>query len=332
MTSPTVSYFSKKLLSILFIASLLLVPVAAWAQEQDYTEEQYKVFQDIQAQKDDAQKVDAIVKFLRENPKNGLRPSMIAEYQKTIVDLEKEKKWSQIISLGDKFLEAVPNDSFTINALTAAYSETGNMKGFAAFGEKAYAAKPSPDLAMAIAKAYQQLGNEAKAMQWKEKVLAADPDNIEILMEAMKKYAAAQNVAQASKYAKQCLATLPKAKKPEGMNDQTWKSTMDNAYAVAYGVIGQEAFSKNQFGLAITNLESAVKYYKRNDGAYYALGMSYWQSRKMDAAMLNFAKAYVIRGGYANSAKSQLDKIFASSKITPAAQQRLMERATQDLK
>jgi hypothetical protein len=79
-------------------------------------------------------------------------------------------------------------------------------------------------------------------------------------------------------------------------------------------------------------LENAVKYYKRNDGAYYALGMSYWQSRKMDAAMLNFAKAYIIRGTYANSAKSQLDKIFASSKMTPASQQRIMERATQDLK
>ena len=330
MNSPRASYLSKTLLSILFAACLILTPSLVRAQE--YTEEEYKVFQDVQAEKDAAKKIDMIVAFLKEKPKNALRPNMVAEGQKVIVELSNAKKWSQLIAVGDKFIDVVPNDTITVNALTAAYSETGNMKGFAAMGEKAYAAKPSADLAMALARAYQQLGNEAKALQWREKVLAADPDNIEILMETMKKYAATQNMAQASKYAKQCLTLLPKATKPAGMNDQTWKSTTDNAYAVAYGVIGQEAYAKNQFAAAIPNQENAVKYYKRNDGAYFALGMSYWQSRKLDAAMLNFAKAYIIRGAYANSAKGQLDKIFASSKMTPAAQQRVMEKAQQDLK
>lgn len=330
MNSPSVPYFSKTLVAALFAACLILTPSPVRAQ--DYSEEDYKIFQDVQAEKDDAKKVDMIVAFLKEKPKNGLRPNMVAEGQKVIVELSNAKKWSQLIAVGDKFLDVAPNDTIAINAITAAYSETGNMKGFAAFGEKAYAAKPSAELAMALAKAYQQLGNEAKALQWKEKVLATDPDNIEILMDTMKKHVAAQNMAQAVKYAKQCLSVLPKTQKPAGMSAEAWKNTVDNGYAVAYGVIGQDAFTKNQFGLAIKNLEAAVTYYKRNDGAYYALGMSYWQSRKLDAAMLNFAKAYIIRGAFANSAKAQLDKIFSSYKTTAAAQQRLMEKAQQDLK
>jgi tetratricopeptide (TPR) repeat protein len=273
-----------------------------------------------------------IVAFLKEKPKNGLRPNMIAEGQKVIVELSNAKKWSQLITLGDKFVDIAPSDNIAINALTAAYSETGNMRGFTTFGEKAYANKPNGDLAMALAKAYQQLGNEAKSLQWKEKVLSADPNNIEILMDTMKRSASSQNLTQAVKYAKQCLALLPKAQKPANTDATAWKNTVDNAYAVAYGVIGQDAYAKNQYGLAIKNLEEAVRYYKRMDAAYFALGMSYWQSRKLDAAMLNFAKAYIIHGAAANSAKAQLDKIFASSKMTAAAQQRVMERAQQDLK
>jgi tetratricopeptide (TPR) repeat protein len=326
MNSP----FSKTLVAILFAACLIITPKLVKAQ--DYTEEEYKVFQDVQAEKDDAKKIDMIVAFLKEKPKNGLRPNMIAEGQKVMVELSKEKKWNQVISLGDKLVDVAPSDSITVNALTAAYSETGNMKGFTSFGEKAYANRPSPDLAMALAKAYQQLGNDAKSLQWKEKILASDPDNVEILIDTMKKASANQNLAQAVKYAKQCLLALPKAQKPANSDAAAWKNTVDSAYAIAYGVIGQDAYAKNQFGIAITNLENAVRYYKRMDAAYFALGMSYWQSRKLDAAMLNFAKAYIIHGAAANSAKTQLDKIFASSKMAPAAQQRVMDRAAQDLK
>ena len=322
--------FSKVLLTILFVAGLVVAPNVVLAQE--YTEEDYKVFQDVQAEKDDAKKVDMIVKFLTEKPKNQLRPNMINECQKVIVDLSNAEKWNQIIALGDKILDVAPNDDIVVRAMTVAYAKTNNTKGFATFGERVYASKPSPEFAMEISRAYQKLGNDAKAIQWKEKVLASDPDNIEILAEAMKRYAAAQNMAQAVKYARNCLKVLPTAKKPDSMDAATWKATTEQTYAIAYGVIGQDAFQKNQFGVAITNLENSVKYHKRNDGAYYALGMSYWQARKLDAAMLNFAKAYLIKGPNSASARTQLNKIFQSSRVTPAAQQRVMDRAQQDLK
>jgi len=331
MNSTTVSYFSRTLVSFLFAAALIVTPKLVKAQ--DYTEEQYKLFQDVQAEKDGAKKVDMIVGFLKENPKNGLRPNMVAEYQKAIVDLRNEKRWTQIIPLCEKFLAVAPTDDFSETALAAAYSETNNLKGYVAFAEKVYASKPSAGLANDIARAYQKLGNEAKYLQWREKVLASDPDNIEILVDQIKKYSSTQQNVQALKYAKQCLNALPGAKKPAGTDEQAWKSTVDQAYAIAYNVVGQDAYNNRHYAEAIKNLESAARYYKRNDGAYYLLGMCYWQTNKIEPAMLNFAKAYVIHEAAANSAKQQLDKIWKEGhQGTLTGEDRMIQRAQQDLK
>jgi tetratricopeptide (TPR) repeat protein len=331
MASHRVSYITKTLLSILFVAGMVLAPVKIWAQEP--TEEEYKSLTDIQAEKDATKKAELIFSFLKEKPKTAYRPNVNAEYQKIILELRSEKKWNQIIAMGEKFMDVAPGDDFTEKALTEAYAETNNMKGFATYGEKAYAQKPSAALAMEIAKAYQKLGNDAKYNQWREKVLAQDPENIEILVDMVKRYQASNNTAQALKYAKSCLQALPTAKKPEGIDAQAWKNTTDAGYAVAYGVIGANAYQNQKYVDAISNLNNAVKYYKNMDMAYYYLGMSYWQQNKLDPAMLNFAKAYLLRGGTSANAKKYLDQLWASShRNSLAGVEKVVERARQDLK
>jgi tetratricopeptide (TPR) repeat protein len=331
MTSSSVSYISRTLLSILFAVCLVFTPKLVCAQE--YTEEEFKAWEDIQAEKEAVKKTDMIVKFLQASPKNPLRPNIVSEFQKVLVSLKNEEKWTQIIALGDKFLSVAPGDDFTEQYLFAAYAKTGNSKGVANLGEKVYASKPSPELAMEIAKAYQRIGNDAKYVQWREKVLASDPNNIEILADMIKRYSANQNLPQAVKYANTCLKALPTAKKPAGMSDQDWQETQNQAYAIAYGVIGADAYQRNNYGLAIRSFESAVKYYKRNEMAYYHLGLCYWQQNKPEPAMLNFAKAYIIKGSVSASAKKYLDQLWKSSHpTTPAGVNRVIERAQQDLK
>jgi tetratricopeptide (TPR) repeat protein len=331
MASHSVSYFSKTLLSILFIAGLVLSPNMVRAQEP--TEEEYKALTDIQAEKDVTKKAEMIFTFLKDKPKTAYKPNVMAEYQKIIIDLKNAKQWTQIIAMGDKFLAVSPSDDFTEAALTQAYAETNNMKGFATFGEKAYSIKPSLALAQAIANAYQKIGNDAKYTQWREKVLSMDPNNVEILIDMTKRYQAAQNNAQALKYAKMTLAALPTAKKPDGIDAPAWKNTTDAGYAVAYGVIGANAYQNNRYAEAITNLSNAVRYYKRMDLAYYYMGMSYWQQNKLQPAMLNFAKAYIIKGATAASAKKYLDQLWASShRNSLVGVNAVIEKAQQELK
>jgi len=334
MTSLSSYYFPRTLLtllSLLFAAGLIFAPVKAQAQEP--TEEEYKTLQEIIAENDAVKKTDMIVKFLKEKPKHTYRQNLVAEFQKTIAELRKEKKWAQVISLCDKFIDVVPDDSYALAAMTEAFSQTGNTKGFATFAEKVYATKPNAQLALAIAKAYRSLGNDGKFIQWGEKVLASDPENIEMLGEMTRRALAAQNMPQAVKYAKMSLKALPNAQRDPGMDEATWKNTVNTVYATAYGALGAYAYENKNYPEAIKYLDSAVKYFKRNDIAYYYLGMSYWQQNKLDAAMLNFAKAYLIKGAVSASAKKYLEQLYASThrnKLTGI--ERVIERAQQDLK
>ena len=230
-------------------------------------------------------------------------------------------------------MDVAPGDDFTEKALTEAYAETNNMKGFATYGEKAYAQKPSAALAMEIARAYQKLGNDAKYNQWREKVLAQDPDNIDILVDMTQRYSASQNLPQALKYAKMCLKALPTAKKPAEMDAQAWKNKVDAGYAVAYGVIGNNAYQNRNYAEAVTNLNNAVRYYKNMDQAYYFLGNSYWQLNQLEPAMLNFAKAYLLRGSTSAAAKKYLDQLWSSGhRGSLVGEERVIDKARLDLK
>jgi len=331
MNSLKVSYISRTLLSFLFVAGLILTPNLVQAQEQSQEEKEYEAYQKIAAEKDIAQKVDLVVTFLKESPKSQYKPNVIAEYQNAVLKLREEKKWQQVVSACEKFIRVDSDDAFSIGALTVAYAETKNSKGFVAFAEKSYASKPSGELAYAIAKGYLELKNDAKFLQWAEKTLASNPDKMDLTIELTKRALAVEDHAKATKYAKMTLSALQNAKKPESVDAQAWKTTTDLYYAVSYAALGAASYSNRNYPDAINNLTNAVKYYKRMSTAYYFLGMSFWQQNKIAQAQLNFAKAYVIDGNAA--AKKQLDTLWSQSHGgSLAGMQVVIDRARQELK
>jgi tetratricopeptide (TPR) repeat protein len=330
MTSPLLSKISKTLLcSLLFC----LTYTVSSAQTQEYSEDENKAYEEIKAATDPIKKIELSTKFFAAKPKTSVKDNVLYEYHAALQELREAKNWSSIINLGDKFLDAVPTDETTFGFLTAAYESTGNTKGFATYGEKMYASKPSAQLASAIAYAYLKLENEAKFIQWGEKVLVNDPDNVVIAGEITGKHLRNRNYPQATKYARMCLKALPTAKKPGNIDTKDWKNYTDTYYFNAYYTLGAAAFEANQFAQAIPNLENAAKYNKRFDTIYYCLGMSYWQTNKMQPAMLNFAKAVVLKGNVAASSKQNLEKIWKGShRGALTGIDTVYDKAKQDLK
>lgn len=310
-----------------------LTNTRAMAQDPStYTEEQYKVYTDMQAEKAGAQKIALALKFLQTWPKSGLREHVVSQYHQAMTEFQKAGAWSQIMSNGEKFLSLVPDDTTTIGLLAQGYQQQNNPRQFVVFGEKIFSKNPNANLAYMLAKSYQELGNDAKFIQWGEKTVSLNPGNHEILMALAKSYSVAKQGAEATKYANQCIKALESAKKPETVNDTQWKDYVNGSLAQCYAIIGNSFYDRKVLPQAIANLEKSLTYYKRNDVAYYFLGMSYWQSNKSAEAMLNFAKAYLLKGQTAAASKQYLDQLYKSgNRGSLAGQERVIEMARKQL-
>ncbi len=319
---------------VVFLCALLLP--AARGQEtpaQNYTMEEYKAFEAIGAEPDAAKKTTLIIQFLKERPQSTLRPNVLGAYQTMMTGLQNAKKWHELISAGEQFIALTPDDFYTIALLATGYQETKNYNKFVNYGEKVFEKGPSGNLAYYMAKAYLELKNQPKFLLWGEKTVGFMPDNHEMLLELTKQYGEARRYTQASKYGKMCLKAIQGATKPEATPEKTWKDYTANVYATCYYIVGYSSFELKDYAGAVANLENSLKYYKRNEMAFYHLANSYWQLNKIDMAMLNFAKAYLLGGSSSKAAKQYLDNLYKSTHSqTLVGQERVINKAKEELK
>jgi len=332
MTPTTNQRFRPNRASMLFLAAFVFVSPLR-AQEPQYTAEEYKAYEDATKETDVAKKTELLVAFLKERPKSTLREHIIAAYQAMMNNLHSASNWKSVIASGELFLTAAPNDIYTISLLTTAYQESKNPRKFVQYGEKVFAQTPQGNTAYYLAKAYQDLKNDAKFLQWAEKTVELLPDNYEMLLELTKAYAAGKRNPQASKYGKQCIKTFQSAAKPEAVSDKDWKAYANNALASCNAIVGNVAFEQQDYNSAVTYLESSLKYFSRNDMAYYYLGQAYWQTNKLDLAMLAFAKGYLLNGSSSPSSKQHLENLYRSThRNSLVGLERVIAKAKQEIR
>lgn len=132
--------------------------------------------------------------------------------------------------------------------------------------------------------AYEYAGNAAKADEYGEKAIAADPNNVEYLDAVANDYANRQtNLDKASEYAKKVLDLAPAAKKPDGATDEQFKTTQNNLLGLAHVTLGyveyQGATKTRKVAGAIQELKAAADLLDANPElqakALYLLGNAY---------------------------------------------------------
>jgi len=313
MMSVSTSFQHRFYAAVLLLAAMAFVQPYLMGQEKaaaQYTEEEYKAMEGVKAEGGAADKTALVVKFFKAYPKSALAEYVIGDFVSMMGKLQEAGKWAEVTNYGRQVVPFDSDNQYLVAMLAEGFRQTKNYRQFVDFGEKAYQTNASGNLAYYMAKAYLELGNLQKFFQWGETTVGKMPDNSEILLELTKRFSAARNDAKADKYARQCLKAVQGMSKPEGMAAGDWKQFQDHVYATCHYVMGYYAHQQNKYEAAIQNLESSTKYYKRNDAAYYFLGQSYWQTRKTDMAMKNFAKAFLLNGSTSVAAKQHLENLY----------------------
>jgi tetratricopeptide (TPR) repeat protein len=147
------------------------------------------------------------------------------------------------------------------------------------------AKKQAGQLNYRYAVAYTQINQVAKADEYAEKAIAADPNNIEALNLVAFDYALRRrtNEAKAAEYAKKVLTLLPTRKKAEGVADEAFKAQQDTQEGMAHLTLGfldlQRTGASHHTAGAIKELKQASELLSAIPGlqgeAYYFLGYSY---------------------------------------------------------
>jgi hypothetical protein len=184
------------------------------------------------------------------------------------------------------------------------------------------------DALEALLSAYQQTNNQPQMLDTAQRIVAADPNNLQAL--ALLTYTARANVeggkdpqknlADATQYANRGLQALPVATKPEGMTDADFAKLKNQAGVIFNGAAGFAALQSKDYAHAQQYLRAGVQAEPNDLRNVYPLALAYLTGTPPDYAngLFFIARAATLMAGAPNEpqieayGKSQYTKYHGS--------------------
>jgi tetratricopeptide (TPR) repeat protein len=163
-------------------------------------------------------------------------------------------------------------------------------------------------------RSYSRLENRAKVLEYAEKALALNPDNIEIIVltasASLRKpmeIEAAMTQAQKAVTIADALDSKPK---PPALTDEQWEKQKKQWKSLSYSTRGLVELQKDDsIEAAVADLEKARDFSPTDPLVEYRLGIAYWKSKKIDEAIAALAKSAAIPSEIQTQA-SQLLEVY----------------------
>jgi tetratricopeptide (TPR) repeat protein len=203
-------------------------------------------------------------------------------------------------------------------ALVNAAYKTADPVARAALFERYVNAFPDSPYTITVreqtAVAYQQAQETPKMLDTALRILAADPNNISMLLLVSDYWSENnQQLDKAAADAQLALDQLAQAKKPDNLSDDQWQQQMSLQKGLAYSAIGEVSVDKGRNEPAVDAFKQASPLLKSNTVLYarnlYRLGFTLAKMQRIPEARTVLTEAVSIESPYKARAQATLSKI-----------------------
>ena len=203
-------------------------------------------------------------------------------------------------------------------ALVNAAYKTADPVARAALFERYVNAFPDSPYTITVreqtAVAYQQAQETPKMLDTALRILAADPNNISMLLLVSDYWSENnQQLDKAAADAQLALDQLAQAKKPDNLSDDQWQQQMSLQKGLAYSAIGEVNVDKGRNEPAVDAFKQASPLLKSNTVLYarnlYRLGFTLAKMQRIPEARTVLTEAVSIESPYKARAQATLSKI-----------------------
>jgi tetratricopeptide (TPR) repeat protein len=242
---------------------------------------------------------------------------IIATYKKSPApEGMRTDQWAQQKSVS---LNNVQGDiGYVEYALVNAGYKTADPVARAALFERYVNAFPDSPYTLTVreqtAVAYQQAQQVPKMMDTAQRILAADPNNISMLILVSDYWSENdQQLDKAAVDAQLALDQLAQAKKPDNLSDEQWQQQVAVEKGLAYSAIGEVNVDKGRNQPAVDAFRQASPLLKSNTVLYarnlYRLGFTLAKMQRIPEARTVLTEAVSINSPYKSKAQETLNKI-----------------------
>lgn len=337
--SGQVIFQSKLLAFLLLIAGMVAAAPVLFAQEVEYTQEEYNLYSEAVGKPDLKARQQAIIDFIKANPESALNQYAVDRYIQAMQEQQQNKEHAVVVEMGEKFLSSV-NDSHpgVLHLTTRSAFQIQQYENTVQYGLKLEKEAPEkvPGLNYILAKSFQAANNEAQFISYGEKACSelSPKDCLDLLPSLMRGFAGKKDWKKAAFYAEKTIEALDATPRPAHLDQQEWGNFTKEERASAYSLLGKHAAQNKKWNAAEQYYRQAIQTKPtpaRSVEAYYYIGMANWNKGAIDPAMEAFAKCSVQKDSpIADSCRKKLEQLYRSThNDSLAGLDELIKRVTQ---
>ncbi len=270
-------------------------------------DDEYSVYYAARQEPDFEKRGAMLLDFIKNHPHSIIMENIHGEYMAMLKEIAQSKKYELLESFAEKWLKLHPEEKEIYAYIAEAAVNLHEYEKSGEVMEMIYEMKPSPSLAEDIHMYYQKAGNQAKEIEWAEKLFKMPEFSNDYMLRYgyVMKFFNDNNLPKAVEYAQLALKSADLARQPDAKTQEQ----LQKVRRACYHVIAIDMLKKGNYAEAISAFKKALEVERYAEG-YYEIGLCLDNQKQIEEAIVYYTAADLMGGEDASKAKARMEILY----------------------